>query len=84
MSNREYMTRLEWLNQQWDEPDRGDYYLMQIAREVRQVLATKSVGDIEKFRIRYTLASSETSKSSTEKLAASKYAWGGILGKKPE
>lgn len=36
MTHREYLTWLEWLDQQWDEPSRSDYYLMQIAAEVRR------------------------------------------------
>lgn len=37
-SHRQHLTWLAWLDLQWDQPDRSDYYLMQIAREVRRVL----------------------------------------------
>lgn len=30
---------MAWFNQQYDEPSRSDYYLMQIAQEVRRVLS---------------------------------------------
>lgn len=33
-SNREYQAWTEWLDRQWNEPDRTDHYLMQVAREV--------------------------------------------------
>ena len=36
MSHREYLTRLAWLDSQWNKPDRSDYYAMQIASEVRR------------------------------------------------
>lgn len=31
MSHREYLTRLAWLDAQWNAPDRTDHYLMNIA-----------------------------------------------------
>lgn len=37
-SHREYRTRLAWLDEQWNRPDRTDHYLMQVAAEVRRVL----------------------------------------------
>ena len=40
-SHREYLTRLAWLDAQWNKPSRLEYYLMQIAQEVRRVLSKK-------------------------------------------
>lgn len=37
-TERELRVWLEWLNLQMDEPDRGDWYSMQIACEVRRVI----------------------------------------------
>jgi len=39
---REYRTWMIWLEEQWNEPSRTDYYLMQIAREVATVLMKNS------------------------------------------
>lgn len=33
MSHREVAARLQWLEDQWNEPSRTDYYLMQVALE---------------------------------------------------
>lgn len=38
-SHREYRTRLAWIEMQWNEPDKTDHYLMQIAQRVQQVLS---------------------------------------------
>ena len=35
-THREYVTWLAWLDEQWNQPDRTDHYLMQIAHCVRQ------------------------------------------------
>lgn len=36
---RQYIAWLEWLDRQWDIPTRIEFYLMQIAMEVRRVLS---------------------------------------------
>lgn len=36
---RQLLAWIEYLDVQWDEPTRSDFYLMQIACEVRRVLA---------------------------------------------
>jgi hypothetical protein len=41
VTHREYRLWTAWFNRQWDRPSRSDYYLMQIATEVRRVLSTK-------------------------------------------
>lgn len=41
MSHREYLTRLAWIEENWNDPDRSDYYLMQIAQEIRKVMSKK-------------------------------------------
>lgn len=38
-TNREYLTWMDWLEEQWEHPTRGDFYLMQIARQVACVLS---------------------------------------------
>ncbi len=41
ISHREYRTRLSWLQSEWSNPDRTDYYLMRVAQRVQQVLSSK-------------------------------------------
>jgi hypothetical protein len=36
LTHREVQTRLAWLDEQFDRPDRADYYMMQIAAEIRR------------------------------------------------
>lgn len=38
-TERELRVWLAWMALQWDSPDRSDYYLMQVACEVRRVLS---------------------------------------------
>lgn len=38
ITHREFLGWLYWLESQWNEPSRSDYYLMQVAAEVRRVL----------------------------------------------
>lgn len=35
ITHREYLTWMERFEQEWNEPDRHDYYLMQVAYEAR-------------------------------------------------
>ncbi len=42
-SHREFLTRLTWLDDQWNRPSRSDHYLMQIAQRVEDVLRTEPV-----------------------------------------
>lgn len=36
VTHREHRLWVEWLSEQWNEPERSDWYLMQIAAEIRQ------------------------------------------------
>lgn len=45
-SHREFETRYEWLKEQWNEPDRTDHYLMQIAQRVIQAAAGRHAGKV--------------------------------------
>ena len=55
LSHREYEARLEWINQQWNNPDRSDNYLMLLAQEVwMQRHPGKKPPVLEKFRINFT------------------------------
>lgn len=39
ISHRQFCTWIVWLDEQMNEPDRHDWYLMQVATEVKRVLA---------------------------------------------
>jgi hypothetical protein len=41
MTHREFLTWQAWFAEQWSVPSREDYYLAQIACEVRRVLSRK-------------------------------------------
>ena len=55
MSHREYLTRMAWLEENLNDPERSDFYLMQIAQEVRRVLSKKpNKIKLKDFRIKFT------------------------------
>lgn len=52
MTHREFLTWQAWIDRQWNRPDRTDFYLMQVACEVRRVLSRKPAGiKIDDFRL---------------------------------
>lgn len=55
LSHREYETRLEWIRQQWDNPDRNDNYLMVLAQEMWMSRHPgKKPPVLDKFKITFT------------------------------
>lgn len=82
MTHREFQTRWAWLQEQWNNPSRTDYYLIQIAREVRAVLS-KNPNQIkfEHLRIKFK-EKAEGRKPSVQKAAQwAKARWFGLTGK---
>ena len=87
MTQREYEARLSWINKDLEQPSRSDWYLMQIAAEVRRNRVDKpelvKLNDMK-------LASEKEKKAKEEKpkkidpiaLAISKSRWGGLVGLK--
>jgi hypothetical protein len=87
MTNREYRTRLAWLEKQWNEPDRTDHYLMMIANEVRNVLNKKKPVDLKPWRIPFKWQPKKPERTGPftqeEKDRATRIAvarWSGIVG----
>lgn len=39
LTHRQFLAWQEWLNLQWNEPDRTDHYLMQVSYDIRRVNA---------------------------------------------
>jgi hypothetical protein len=59
MTYREYLTRLAWLEEQWNAPSRSDYYTMALITVVRQLLAKNPNSiTIEKARLKFSSAKS--------------------------
>lgn len=94
-THRQYRLWLAWLDQQWERPDRTDYYLMQIAAEVRKVLAkNRKQIEIEHFGIPSTFwdrlfkrkpaTPPEQQKVSKAQAAISKATWFAFLGVKQQ
>jgi hypothetical protein len=90
ITHREYLMRLEWLDDQWNKPDRHDYYAMQIAQKIVQTRRKRSVS-LESLKIPIKLVK-KTIKSVAQKvsdslrdaqIAASKARWGMMVKKPP-
>lgn len=82
MTNREYRVRLAWLEQEIEQPNPSDYYLMQIAQEVRRVLSKKpNQIKLKHFRLKFD---KETVENKEAKARQSKNTWMSILGVKEE
>lgn len=68
MSHREYRARLAWIEENLSDPERSDYYLMQIAQEIRRALSKHpnriKLEDLKiKFRSKRDLVKDSMSKS---------------------
>lgn len=84
-THRQYRTRLEWMDEQWNHPTLNEYYLMQIAAEVRRVLA-KHPNEIQSdhFKIKFKRAvaksQEQAEKDKQAKITANKMRWAGFVG----
>jgi hypothetical protein len=70
---------------EWNEPDRHDHYLMQIAAEVRRTLMKKPGDplDVNDFKVKFktgTASAKGPPLTPEQKLAVSKAAWLGAVG----
>ena len=80
---------MEWLNQQWNLPDRTDHYLMQVAREVAYThIDPRKVGKMKITFEKQSVEPEQKPKKMTRKEAAdaARARWGGIVPveKKPD
>lgn len=72
--------RLSYIEEQWNEPDRKDYYLMQIAAEIRGVLR-KQIPKLDTFKIPFEWSGSQKPKMTKEQATvAAKSKWLSWLG----
>lgn len=95
-THREYLMWMAWRQLEWNRPSRTDHYLMQIALEVRRVLAKRpAMYKLMQFIIDFTFpnltkteeaepSGFKTPQLTTDpvKIAAAKAAWGVMLGAK--
>lgn len=60
-TQREYEAWIGWLDDQWNRPDTTQWYLMQIARQVACVLASKpELVTLEMFKIPFVTRTPDT------------------------
>lgn len=87
MTHREYLLRKAYLEEKkWGEPNKTEFYLMQIAQAVRQVLAKhpKRI-KLSHFKMRFRGKEEKvTPQQKKAKLDASKSVWFGITGLGPD
>jgi hypothetical protein len=83
MTHREFTTWQAWLAEQWSVPSRGDYYLAQIACEVRRVLSRKPGKVLLKdFVLQFGDARAKPPPMTREQAAeAAKARWAGFMTK---
>ena len=84
MSHREYQTRLAWMQKELNTPDRTDFYLMQIAQEVRRVLHKKPAEvNLDQFKLKFSLQSAQSTETQKQQaIAWSKHRWLSAVGDK--
>lgn len=80
-TRRELRLWLVWLRRQWDRPDRHDWYLMQLACEVRRVLSKKPASiKVQDFKLRFGTEKTKSKPRTREEAAAlSKAKWLGFV-----
>ena len=54
ISHREYKLWLQLFEAEWNEPNRSDHYLMQIAQEVRRGNFKKASAKLSSYKIPFT------------------------------
>lgn len=78
VTHRQYLLWQIWLDLQWDRPTLSDYYLMQIAAEVKRVLS-KSPNKIKlkDFLLKFGNQREKVQETPEQAAAKSKAAWVG-------
>jgi len=72
---------MEWLDRQWNEPNRTDRYLMQIAREI--AYTHRDAGKVGEMKLEFSKQPVEVEQPMTreEAAATARARWGGIVNK---
>lgn len=88
-TNRQYLAWLAWLDKQWNEPSRTDYYLMRVAQTVTRIYhwltRDNSLITLTQFVIPFHTKPAEDEHEETveEATAHSQAAWFAMTGYKP-
>jgi hypothetical protein len=86
ITHREYLTRLAWIDSRWEEPpSRIEWYLMQIAAEVKKLFRKKTQGVTpESMVIRFIrkLIKPKSDLDGSAKTETLEDRWGPLVGKK--
>jgi hypothetical protein len=81
--HRMYLAMVAWLDEQWNQPGRSDWYAMQIAQMVRNKNSKNPIG-LSEFKIPFEFPQPPTEEEIAEKqkqmLEAQKRKWFGIAG----
>lgn len=78
-TNREYLLWNRWLDEQWDEPDRHDHYIMDLSMQVASILNKKASSlKLSMFKLKF----GSTEDQEKEDVEKSKSRWRSWLGKK--
>jgi hypothetical protein len=82
---REYLAWLDWLEDQWNVPNRSDNYLIQIAAEIRNVVNSFSKNSLpvklKDFILNFKRPKPVKRLSKEEKSKQAKSRWTGMLGR---
>ncbi len=71
-TDREYVAWSEWLNNQWEEPDRTDLYIMQLTLQVASMLSKKKM-KLNDFKLEFS--SNKSEKQTQASVDTSKAQW---------
>ena len=77
-THREYLAWLAYLEDQWNEPTLTDFYLMEIAAEVRRVLSKKP-NDIRIGQFLLKFGKGSQAQQQPESVEAVKARWKGFV-----
>jgi len=71
---------MAWLDKQWNQPDRTDNYLMQIAAEVRRGnLKNPSKLEVKDMRLKFESPQPKAKRDAAQVAARAKSKWFGFL-----
>ena len=77
VTNRQHLTFMAFLADDWNRPSRADYYLMQLTAEVRSILAKKPRKiKLKDFLLRFELGSNKPKLTREQAAALAKARWG--------
>ena len=85
-THREYLAWMEWLDEEWKQPETTDFYLMQVAQEVARKFARNPRAiKLENFVLEFSEKQKEKPqpKTKAEAAAMSKSIWLARVDYKP-